>query len=158
MEYDLDLAGYPDLKSKMGCALSAAKTDPVAIDEFGQGPDYSRFMLWFGEDKQIFVLFPDQTWQAYNDTWDDSQPEITCNPLSTPPKSPPLPRRGFGKLWCSVDGLQEKLGTTDREERLCQHTVVQSFEQGRLLACFEDATIRYFRLLNNGTWDLSIVK
>jgi hypothetical protein len=75
-----------------------------------------------------------------------------------PPTSPPLPRRGFGKLWCTADGLQDKMGTIDREERLCQHTVVQRFEKGRLLACFEDATIRYFRLLDDGKWDMMMVK
>ena len=79
---------------------------------------------------------------------------LSCNPLNVAPTSPPLPRRGFGKLWCTVDGLQEKLGTIEREERLCQHTVVQRFERGRLLACFEDATIRYFRLLDDGSWDM----
>ena len=57
-----------------------------------------------------------------------------------------------------MDGLQETLGTIDREERLCQHTVVQRFEQGFLLACFEDATIRYFRLLDVGAWDLEMVQ
>jgi len=34
--------------------------------------------------------------------------------------------------------------------------VLQRFERGRLLACFEDATIRYFRLLDDGTWDLQM--
>ena len=66
--------------------------------------------------------------------------------------------RGFGKLWCTVDGLQDTLGTIEREERLCQHTVVQRFERGALLACFEDATIRYFRLLDDGSWDLMMVQ
>ncbi len=69
VEYDLDLAGYPELKLKMGCALSPAQSDPVGINEFGNGPDYERFMLWFGADAQIYVLFPDGTWQAYMDTW-----------------------------------------------------------------------------------------
>lgn len=158
VEYDLDLAGYPDLLAKMGCALEKANNDAVAINEFGAGPDYTRFMLWFSNEKQIYVLFPDQTWQAYLDTWSEDQPELSCNPLTVPPTSPPLPRRGFGKLWCSVDGLQEKLGTIEREERLCQHTVVQRFEKGRLLACFEDATIRYFRLLDDGSWDMVMVR
>jgi hypothetical protein len=158
VEYDLDLAGYPDLLQRMGCALGEANNAPVGIDEFGKGPDFDRFMLWFQDGSQIYVLFPDLTWQAYNDTWDESQPEFTCNPLNVPPTSPPLPRRGFGKLWCTVDGLQEQLGTVEREERLCQHTVVQRFEKGRLLACFEDATIRYFRLLDDGSWDLQIVR
>lgn len=158
IDYDMDLAGYPDLHHKLGCAVSAGSNDSVGINEFGLGPEYDRFMLWFGSEQQIYVLFPDQTWQSYRDTWDESQPEFSCNPLNAPPSSPPLPRRGFGKLWCSVESLQEQLGTIEREERLCQHTVVQSFEQGRLLACFEDATIRYFSLLNDGTWELLTVK
>jgi hypothetical protein len=156
--YDLDLAGYPDLLTKMGCALDEASNDDVAINEFGGGPDYNRFMLWFSDELQIYVLFPDQSWQAYLDTWREGQPELSCNPLSVPPTSPPLPRRGFGKLWCTVDGLKDKLGTIDREERLCQHTVVQRFEKGRLLACFEDATIRYFRLLDDGRWDMFMIR
>lgn len=156
--YDLDLAGYPDLLAKMGCALEEVDNDAVAINEFGEGPDYTRFMLWFSNELQIYVLFPDQTWQAYLDTWSEGQPELSCNPLNVPPTSPPLPRRGFGKLWCSVEGLIDKLGTIDREERLCQHTVVQRFEQGRLLACFEDATIRYFRLLDDGSWDMMMIQ
>ncbi len=88
----------------------------------------------------------------------EDQPEFSCNPLNVAPASPPLPRRGFGKLWCDVEGMQEALGLTDREERLCQHVVMQRFEQGRMLACFEDATIRYFRLLDDGTWDLTIIQ
>ncbi|HQY93804.1 hypothetical protein [Caldilinea sp.] len=158
IDYDIDLAGYPDLYRKLGCAVSASSNEAVGINEFGEGPEYSRFMLWFGNEQQIYVLFPDQSWQSYRDTWDENQPEFSCNPLSAPPSSPPLPRRGFGKLWCSVEGLQEQLGMIDREERLCQHTVVQSFEQGRLLACFEDATIRYFNLLNDGAWELLVVQ
>ena len=157
-ESDLDLGGFPDLRQKMGCALADAQYDPVAINEFGEGPDYNRFMLWFSNEGQIYVLFPDQTWQAYEDTWQEGQPEIACNPFDALPSSPPLPRRGFGKLWCTVNGMQAQLGTIEREERLCQHTVVQRFEQGRLLACFEDATIRYFRLLDDGKWDLITVQ
>ena len=155
---DMDLAGYPDLYTRMGCAVGASSYEPVAINEFGGGPDYDRFMLWFSSEGLIYVLFPEQTWQSYRDTWDESQPELSCNPLNQPPTSPPLPRRGFGKLWCSVETLQQQLGLTDREERLCQHAVVQTFERGRVLACFEDATIRYFSLFNDGSWQLMIVR
>lgn len=158
IDYDMDLAGYPDLYTRMGCAVGASSHEPVAINEFGEGPAYNRFMLWFSSEELIYVLFPDQTWQSYRDTWDESQPELSCNPLSAPPASPPLPRRGFGKLWCSIEALQQQLGLIEREERLCQHAVVQTFERGRVLACFEDATIRYFSLFNDGSWQLMTMR
>ncbi|MCL4826033.1 MAG: hypothetical protein KJZ95_01625 [Caldilinea sp.] len=157
-DYDMDLAGYPDLYARMGCAVGASSHEPVAINEFGEGPEYNRFMLWFSSEGLIYVLFPEQTWQSYRDTWDESQPELSCNPLNAPPTSPPLPRRGFGKLWCSIETLQQQLGLIEREERLCQHAVVQTFERGRVLACFEDATIRYFSLFNDGSWQLMTVR
>lgn len=154
-----DLVGYEGLIERMGCALEDANNDSVAINEFGEGPDYDRFMLWFGGEGQIYVLLPDKSWLAYADTWQDSDPEIGCNPDNVDPAtSPPLPRRGFGKLWCTVESVRAAMGTIDREERLCQHSVVQRFEQGKLLACFEDATIRYFRILDDGTWDMEMVQ
>jgi hypothetical protein len=156
IESSLDLAGYPDLEQQMGCALDTATFNPIAINEFGPGPDYDRFMLWFSDENQIYVLYPDNKWQTYPDTWDESQATFSCNPLGGEAESPPLPRRGFGKLWCNDPDLQEVMGTVEREERLCQHAVLQRFETGRLLACFEDASIRYFRLLDNHTWDLVV--
>jgi hypothetical protein len=154
-----DLEGYADLIPQMGCPIAQAAFEPVAINEFGQSPEYDRFMLWFSGENQIYVLLPDKSWLAYTDTWKESEPEILCNPENLDPAtSPPLPRRGFGKLWCTVESVRETLGLSDREERLCQHSVVQRFENGRLLACFEDATIRYFRLLDDGSWNLETVQ
>ena len=156
IESHLDLAGYPNLEEKMGCPLDEATFDPVALNEFGEGPDYDRFMLWFSDEQRIYVLLPDSAWQVFDDTWTEDEPTFACNPLGGEPESPPLPRRGFGKLWCSQPQLQAALGVIPREERLCQHTVVQRFELGRLLACFEDATVRYFRILDNGRWDINV--
>jgi len=154
----LDLAGYEDLSARMGCPLEAANFDAVGINEFGPGPQFDRFMLWFGSELKIYVLLPDKRWTVYDDTWSEDQPLFTCNPLDITPASPPLPRRGFNKIWCTVDGLQEIMGTVIIEERLCQHAVVQRFERGRLLACYEDATIRYIRLLDDGTWDTELTR
>jgi hypothetical protein len=156
IESDLDLAGYPDLEGKMGCAEGPATFDPVAINEFGDSPETDRFMLWFSNDRLIYVLLPDGTWSIYDDTWDESQPEFLCNPFGGEPASPPLPRRGFGKLWCESMELQATLGPVPREERLCQHAVLQTFQTGKMLACFEDATIRYFRLHDDQTWSLDV--
>jgi hypothetical protein len=130
--------------------------EPIAINEFGPGPEFDRFMLWFSHESQIYVLLPDGTWRIYVDTWRESDPTFTCNPLGGRPTSPPLPRRGFGKLWCTVTELQEVMGTVMKEERLCQHAVLQRFARGRFLACFEDATVRYFRLLDDGSWDVLV--
>ncbi|MBU6351679.1 MAG: hypothetical protein NTV69_17680 [Caldilinea sp.] len=158
LDYDLDLAGYPDLYRTLGCPVAGSSSAPVAINEFGKGPSYDRFMLWVSERRQIYVLLADRSWQAYRDSWEEGQPELSCNPLEVSPSSPPLPRRGFGQLWCSVAGLQQALGVIEREERLCQHAVMQPFERGELLACFEDATIRYFTLFSEGTWQLLTVQ
>lgn len=159
IEPNPDLVGYADILARMGCPLADASYGAVAINEFGTGPDYDRFMLWFDDEKQIYVLEPKGTWLAYTDTWQEGDPEIPCNPDNLDEAtSPPLPRRGFGKLWCTVEGVRETMGTIDREERLCQHAVVQRFEKGRLLACFEDATIRYFRVLDSGNWDMEMVQ
>jgi hypothetical protein len=159
IEPNPDLIGYDAVIAKLGCPIAEASNDPVGINEFGEGPNYKRFMLWFGGEGQIYVLSDDGRWLAYTDTWQDTEPEIFCNPENlNPPASPPLPRRGFGKLWCSVETVQSAMGYIDREERLCQHAVVQRFERGRLLACFEDATIRYFRILENGAWDMEMVQ
>ena len=159
IEPNPDLVGYNDVIERLGCPISEGANDTVGINEFGEGPDYNRFMLWFGGEGQIYVLTADGRWLAYTDTWEEGEPEIACNPENLDPAtSPPLPRRGFGKLWCTVDTVRTAMGHIDREERLCQHAVVQRFQQGRLLACFEDATIRYFRILENGAWDMETVQ
>lgn len=158
VEPDIALAAYPDLQQHLGCAETAAGFDAVALNEFGPGPEYDRFMLWFSSENQIYVLLPNKTWQRYLDTWTEEQETFLCNPLDGEPTSPPLPRRGFGKIWCTVENLQETMGTIEREERLCQHTVTQFFERGRLLACYEDATIRFFRIMDDGTWDQMLTR
>jgi hypothetical protein len=157
IESHIDLAGYPLLEDEMGCPVAEASTAPIGINEFGPGPDYDRFMLWFSSEQQIYVLLPDGVWEVHPDTWQEGDPTYSCNPLEgTTPFSPPLPRRGFSKVWCSSVELQETMGLVELEERLCQHTVLQEFAIGRLIACFEDATIRYFRLLNDNTWDVLV--
>ncbi|MEZ4861038.1 MAG: hypothetical protein R3C14_07025 [Caldilineaceae bacterium] len=152
MPIDIALASYPNLLMLMGCPLGPATFDPVALNEFGPGPDFDRFMLWFEAEIQIYVLFDDGHWQVYPDTWTEDQVTFLCNPYGGEPTSPPLPRRGFGKLWCTDAAVQAAMGEVAREERLCQHTVVQPFERGRLIACYEDATIRYFHIMNDGSW------
>lgn len=156
LESNLDLAGYMDIEERMGCAIDIAHFNPIAINEFGEGPDYDRFMLWFSSENNIYVLFPNGEYEVFPDEWEEGDPTFTCNPLEEEADSPPLPRRGFGKLWCENPEIQEALGFVEHEERLCQHSVEQRFEKGRLVACFEPASVRYFRILDDGTWDVTL--
>jgi hypothetical protein len=159
IESHIDFAGFPDLETQMGCAIEDASLAAVAINEFGDGPDYNRFMLWLENEQMIYTMLPNATWQAFPDSWHEELPEIQCNPFALAElTSPPIPRRGFGKVWCEVEELQELLGTIEREERLCQHAVTQQFEEGKLVGCFEDATIRYFRVLDDGSWEQRFVQ
>ena len=93
---------------------------------------------------------------SFADTWKEGDPTFTCNPTDEEADSPPLPRRGFGKVWCDNPEVQEALGFVPKEERLCQHSVVQPFEGVRLLACFEEATIRYFQINDDNTWQILV--
>jgi len=158
IDISIDLAGYANLEEELGCPLNQAITDPIAINEFGPGPDFDRFMLWLSHEQQIYVLFVEGGWQAYADSWTDDMPIFACNPMAEEPTSPPLPRRGFGKVWCDHENVRQNLGLIIREERLCQHAALQSFERGRMLACYEDDTVRYFMLLNDGTWRVEFVQ
>lgn len=160
-EIALDLIGHPqyaELYDELGCPLDSASFEPVAINEFGPGPEFDRFMLWFSTTAQIYVLQPEQIWASFDDTWTEAEEEIQCNPTDGEMTSPPLPRRGFGKLWCANAAIQESMGMITREERLCQHSVLQEFENGHLLGCFEDATIRYIQLFSDNTWDMTFVQ
>lgn len=152
----IDFFGYPEfdiLIEDMGCALTEPSFGPVALNEFGEGPKFDRFMLWTSIDQMIYVLRPDGLWESHLDTWSEDLPELACNPFGSEFSSPPLPRRGFGKVWCESGGVAETMGIIMKEERLCQHAVLQQFESGQLLACFEDSTYRYFRIMDDQTWE-----
>ena len=163
----LDLAGYPNLVGTLGCPQSEGSFEPVALNEFS-GPAteanteaddaaLNPYMLWFGAEQRIYALLPSGEYEQFDDTWDEAtEEEYLCNPLGGEVDSPPLPRRGFGKIWCSSEDLQQTLGQVEREERLCQHAVTQEFQAGRLVACFEDATVYYFQLTEGGQWNLQV--
>jgi hypothetical protein len=84
-------------------------------------------------------------WEVYDDTWQDGQAEYTC---SGPP-SPPTPKRGFGKVWCTHAGVREGLGGTKEAEHLVG-AEVQSFAKGWILGMgwrtwvlFSDGSLAY---------------
>ena len=70
-------------------------------------------MLWRGDTNEIYVLYTDGTYQAYEDTWVEGEiVEIE----ESPPQGLVAPRRGFGKLWATQLDVRDKLGWATAEE------------------------------------------
>jgi hypothetical protein len=69
-------------------------------------------MFWIQPRKQIWVLIDDGsgsgTWQVYDDSFTEGEPE--SDPNIVPPEGKYQPLRGFGKLWRGNADLQSKLG------------------------------------------------
>jgi hypothetical protein len=81
----------------------------IAQEDFQNG-----YMFWISSQKVIWVLYKSAdnptkgTWQSFQDTFVDGEPEI--DPSLTPPPGLFQPKRGFGKLWRNVPGLKDKMG------------------------------------------------
>ena len=73
-------------------------------------------MFWRDDTRQIYVLYNDGTWQEFPDTWTEDEPEYSCPADDTPSTTPPTPRRGFGKVWCTEPGVRDRLGNTLMDE------------------------------------------
>lgn len=69
-------------------------------------------MFWVGATQQIWVLKivgeGYGTWEVYEDTFVDGEPEN--DPNLVPPDGRYQPQRGFGKLWRESGNLREELG------------------------------------------------
>ncbi len=96
----------------------------IAQEDFQNG-----YMFWISTQKVIWVLYKSSdpnrgTWQSFQDTFVDGEPEI--DPNLTPPSGLYQPKRGFGKLWRNTPGLRDKMGwATTPEFDLQTHYVYQ---------------------------------
>jgi hypothetical protein len=73
-------------------------------------------MVWLEEvrgetfvtQRQVLVFYNDGKYEQYQDTWTEDQPE--SDPSIVPPEGLLQPIRGFGKVWCEIDGVRDRLG------------------------------------------------
>jgi eukaryotic-like serine/threonine-protein kinase len=101
-------------------------------------------MFWRQDNSRIYVLYNSGGWVSYADTWSDSEPEYACGS----PESPPTPKRGFGKIWCTYDAVRNGLGNaTDIEWG--ENGAVQDFSGGLILRTGSGQTYVFY---SNGTW------
>jgi hypothetical protein len=65
---------------------------------------------WGAGTPGIYVLYADAAsprWNFYEDTWQEGEPLCATIP---PPPGRQQPERGFGKLWCEVTEVSQRLG------------------------------------------------
>jgi hypothetical protein len=78
--------------------------ETFAAEQAFEGGD----MLWLEEERLIFVLYDDGTYEVYEDTFVEGEPET--DPDIEPPASMWQPTRGFGKVWREHPQVREQLG------------------------------------------------
>jgi hypothetical protein len=131
-------ADHPELAHALGCPQPSQGEQVVktAVEPFEHGT-----MLWMDKpagyafpysQPSIFVLFDDGTYQRFDDTYVEGQPN-TCTP--TPPKGFVLPVRGFNKVWCEGTGakVRERLGWATAPET-GDSGAWQLFDRGLMVA------------------------
>ncbi|MBI5877842.1 MAG: hypothetical protein HZB53_09340 [Chloroflexi bacterium] len=130
-----------DLRANLGCPSEPSHTVQLGRQSFQKG-----VMVWRADNRKIYVIYNNNSWAVYDDTWDASQPE---GGTENPPPGLRAPKRGFGKLW------RERLGSADGslgwaivDERALNGDV-QTFDKGLALS---DETSAVWLLVSGGRW------
>ncbi len=97
-------------------------------------------MVWIEVSDSIVVLYDDQSWQQFEDTWSEEQPE--SDPSYLPPAERFQPIRGFGKVWRDWPDVRDRLGWALGSE-LAFETTFQSQDKGT-----ETAEVKFVKLFN----------
>jgi hypothetical protein len=129
------------LRAELGWATAQTPSQIAAAYQYFE---HGR-MLWRGDDQRIYVLLEDNTWQSYEDTYREGEPERDPN-LFTPGELL-QPIRGFGKLWRTTEGLRDRIGWAVAEEEGVS-AFVQPFERGALIR--QEGNV--YVLLDDGRW------
>jgi hypothetical protein len=145
IEEHADLKGYD-----MGCATEPAfyvdkNGDRGALQEFWANVDdinphthFRSLMIWRADNREIYVIVgkntdaSEGTLLAYTDFWEDSQPAVhpDCAAMIVP-SGYELPVRGFGKIWCENDLVDQIGWPADPEE--AADILVQPTQYGLLM-------------------------
>ncbi len=111
----------------------------MALEDF----QYGR-MFWRSSNDRLYVLYNSGRWSSYADTWLETDPEFACGVE----ESPPTPKRGFGKLWCSTSAVRQGMGAAINAEWGDSGTF-QDFSGGLILKL---SSGKSYVLYNGGSW------
>jgi hypothetical protein len=99
-----------------GCPIS-----PYVIGDAVFQPFENVFMIWFGAQKTIFVVYQSRQsprWQQFPDTFQQGMPEN--DPALVAPEGRVQPQRGFGLVWRSRARVRQRLGWATGPESVYQ--------------------------------------
>ncbi len=133
------------MASLLGCSTGPATASNFAMRAFEHGS-----MVYRAESKIIFVLYDDKTWQIFNDTWQDPQPADSCPSISVP-AGRQKPTRGFGKVWCTLSGVRNKIGAATGDEIGLYAAPYQTFQRGFMISGPQANQVMI--LYNDGHWE-----
>jgi hypothetical protein len=107
----------------------------------------------------ILVLYADGSYEAYEDTWTESEPE--SDPSITPPAGLYQPRRGFGKVWREQPGVRGQLGWALAPEQgfdsAWQRPIAESLSDSRALVRRLDGQVVQlwgWGIATQGNWEV----
>lgn len=126
----------------LGCPSARAASVWMGKEGFEGGQ-----MLWREDRQEIYVRYSSGGWSAHDDTWREGQPEFSCPERGT--TSPPVPKRGFGKVWCSNAKVRNGLGQAQSEEQGFTGIIQDMANGGHLI---KTDTGRIIVLYPNGQW------
>jgi hypothetical protein len=129
------------LPKGLGCPTGSEISETVTIQSFQNGD-----MLWIEPfSEKIFVLFPDNTWQAFLNGWTPGTPAIAC------PEADGVlgPQMGFGLIWCSEEAIRSRLGPATGPEAPNPSGPAQVFENGLIVRTADGAV---YVLYEDGAW------
>ncbi|UCC63180.1 MAG: CHAT domain-containing protein [Anaerolineae bacterium] len=150
---------WGSVREQIGCATGAASKGRIVGGDFAGGK-----MFWFEDGKglwnieepeidPILVLFSDDnTWRLVKyPGWEDNEPEFSCGKPEDQ-KCPPMPKRGFGKVWCEVEtpdlnGLLGEILDPDGDgdcEQADDQGRIQRFDRGFMVHSGGETTICFY--------------
>lgn len=108
----------------------------------------SGLMLWREDTRQIYVLYSDNQWDVFDDTFVEGEAEF--DPTITPPSGYQQPIRGFGKVWRAHEAVREKIGWAINKEHGFGG-FVHPFERG-ILVTDSERTLALLEVDGERTW------
>jgi len=126
------IESHPEVSRTLGCPQAAATETAAAWQVF----ERDNRMLWLESEDAIIALYNGQ-WHGFEDTFEESDPEVPAG-APTPPSADLLqPIRGFGKVWANI---ATEMGFAATEEEGYDATV-QRFERGWLVTTANDEVL-----------------